>query len=117
MQFAKLKTKIDEIQSAYRGMIVDPESLTLTHFGDHWNVSVDTVVSYTYVYTLKSDKQMRDASYQRGITFRLIYDSEQKRWLVSGISDNFINEQTASGWEHKKEVTIPDPIKHVWPNL
>lgn len=115
VQFTKLKTKIDEIQSAYRGMIVDPDSLILTHFGDHWNVSVDTVVSYIYAYKLKSDKQMKDASYQRGISFRLIYDSEQKRWLVSGISDNFINAQTASGWEHKKEVIIPDPIKHVWP--
>lgn len=115
VQFTKLKAKIDEIQSAYRGMVVDPDSLTLTHFGNRWNVSVDTVVSYTYAYKLKSDKQMQDASYQRGVSFRLIYDPEQKRWLVSGISDNFITAQSASEWEHKKEVTIPNPITHTWP--
>jgi hypothetical protein len=114
-QFAKLKGQLDELQSAYLGMVVDPDSLTLTHYGDQWNASVDTVVSYKYGYKLKKEKQMKDDSYQRGINFRLVYDKNQRRWLINGISDNYITLQTASLWTHKKELSVPDPVVHTWP--
>lgn len=115
MQFEQIKGQLDEVQSAYLGMVVDPDSLTLTHFGDQWNASVDTVVSYKYGYKLKKEKQMKDDSYQRGINFRLVYDKNQKRWLVNGISDNYITLQTASLWTHKKKLSVPNPVVHTWP--
>ncbi|MCO7124544.1 hypothetical protein NIE88_01960 [Sporolactobacillus shoreicorticis] len=87
-EFAKLTDRLDEIQSAYLGMVIDPDSLTLTHYGD---------------------------SYQRGIKFRLVYDKSQKQWLVDGISDNYITWHTASFWTHKKELTVPNPIVRTWP--
>ncbi|WP_262392360.1 hypothetical protein [Sporolactobacillus inulinus] len=76
-EFAALKDQLDGMQSAYLGMLADPDSLTITHYGNQWNVSVDTVVSYKFGYTLKKGKEQKDASYNRGITFRLIYDTTQ----------------------------------------
>lgn len=113
-EFDKLKSKLEKVQSAYLGMFVDPDSLTLTYYGDHWDATVDTVISYKYGYQLKKDKQMQDASYQRGVSYRLIYDRDQKQWLVSGFSDNYITEDMASDWKKKKEIKNPDPVIQTW---
>ncbi|GEB77321.1 TcaA second domain-containing protein [Sporolactobacillus inulinus] len=113
-EFAALKDQLDGMQSAYLGMLADPDSLTITHYGNQWNVSVDTVVSYKFGYTLKKGKEQKDASYNRGITFRLIYDTTQKHWLVSGLSDNYITKQAASEWPKKQQWTIDHPQLHTW---
>ncbi|WP_028976602.1 TcaA second domain-containing protein [Sporolactobacillus terrae] len=113
-EFAALKDQLLGIQSAYLGMLADPNSLSITHYGNQWNVSVDTVVSYKFGYTLKKGKAQKDASYNRGVTFRLIYDTTQKHWLVSGLSDNYITKQAASEWPKKQQWTIDHPQLHTW---
>ncbi|RYM05176.1 hypothetical protein EWH99_07095 [Sporolactobacillus sp. THM7-7] len=113
-EFNRIKSRVSEIQSAYLGMSVNMDSLSVTRYGGKWGAEVDAFVSYRYAYRLKKEKNLRDASYKRGLRFRLIYHPTGKKWLVSGLENTYDSEPTVSEWEKKEDVRVTDPKVMKW---
>lgn len=114
LEFEEVRGELEEMQSAYLGMVVNLESLEISNYGDRWNASLDILVSYRFMFRVKEDRNAVDASYKRGQQLRLIYDEAQKKWLVNGVEENPAVETSAGGWTQKEEVKPPEPEVHTW---
>ncbi|RYL90935.1 hypothetical protein [Sporolactobacillus sp. THM19-2] len=113
-QFATIRSHLEAIESSYLGMTVNLDSIEISRYGGRWNASIETVVSYKYVYWIKGDSHMYDDSYQRGVVFRMIWEAETRQWLIHGMDDTWETEEAAKKWTHKEKIRVQKPEVSRW---
>lgn len=111
--FKLMEDYIEEIESQFLKSIVKMDEIDLIHFDGDWQAEVTMLVSYKERIKFE-EADFEDLSYTELRNFILIYDLDNKKWIIDDFSGEKADESDTDDWDHKEEINIDDPPLRRW---
>ncbi|GIO22179.1 hypothetical protein [Oceanobacillus sp. J11TS1] len=113
-EFDMIKEHIGEIQSQYKGAIVNLGDFDISYFDGDWTAEVSAFVSYDEKIKLKEEDTFEDASYHSVRFYELTYDEDANEWLIADFVDTLAADNEYQDWENTQDMMIKDPPVLKW---
>lgn len=90
---------IDEFHSKYAGAVLNLEDFTVNYFDGKWSAEVTTYVTYTRKIKLVDYPDFEDISYELIRDLYLVYDKDEKKWLINDFIETDRNTDEHKDWK------------------
>ena len=90
---------IDEFHSKYEGAVLNLDDFTINYFDGEWSAEVTSYVSYERKMKLVDYPGYEDISYEIIWEFKLIYDKDEKRWMIYDFIEDGHDVAKYKDWE------------------
>lgn len=90
---------IDEFHSKYAGAVLNLEDFIVNYFDGKWSAEVTTYVTYTRKIKLVDYPDFEDISYELIRDLYLVYDKDEKKWLINDFIETDRNTDEHKDWK------------------
>ena len=90
---------IDEFHSKYAGAVLNLDDFTVNYFDGKWSAEVTTYVTYTRKIKLVDYPDFEDISYELIRDLYLVYDKDEKKWLINDFIETDRNTDEHKDWK------------------
>lgn len=113
-EFEVMREFIDEIQSQYKGAIVNLDTLDIGYFNGEWTAEITAFVSYDEKVKVSGIDEFEDFSFDAIRDYSLVYDSEEATWLIYDVMDSEADGSEPDEWENTEDMMLDDPPVLKW---
>jgi uncharacterized membrane protein YvbJ len=90
---------IDEFHSKYDGAVLNLDDFTINYFDGKWSAEITAYVSYTRKIKLVDYPDFEDISYELIRELYLVYDKDEKKWLINDFVETEENSGEYKDWK------------------
>lgn len=115
-EFKMVEDYIEEIESQFVKAIVNVDDIELNYFDGEWKAQVEMLVGYDEKIKLE-DMKAEDISFTDIRKYFLVFDNDEKEWIIEELHSKPGKESDTDSWENKEVIEAKDETQHhKWPD-
>lgn len=105
---------IEEFHSQYEGAVLNLDDFSVNYFDGKWSAEVTAYVNYKRKIKIVDYPDFEDVSYELIREFDLLYDKDEKKWMINDFIETERNVKEHKDWKETLKLEgSPDGLKWI----